>query len=50
MGSSQSTQAQASNPKMTAEEMQLQQIQQSIPKYSRPETFEEKLYRKVSAE
>ncbi|GFH58659.1 hypothetical protein CTEN210_15135 [Chaetoceros tenuissimus] len=50
MGSSQSTQAQASNPKMTAEEMQLQQIQQSIPKYSRPETFEEKLYRKFSKE
>ncbi len=32
--------------KMTAEEMQLLQIQ-NMPKYSRPETFEEKLYRKV---
>ena len=34
---------------MTAEErMRLEQIQ-NVPKYSRPETFDEKLYRKVSA-
>jgi hypothetical protein len=47
MGSSSSTLAEASQeqPKMTAEEMQ--QITQSMPSYSRPETFEEKLYRKV---
>jgi hypothetical protein len=49
MGSSSSTLAEASQeqPKMTAEEMQMQQITQSMPSYSRPETFEEKLYRKV---
>jgi hypothetical protein len=32
--------------KMTAEEYQLLQVQ-NMPKYVRPETFEEKLYRKV---
>jgi hypothetical protein len=49
MGSSQSTQAQSSTPsQMTAEEMQLKQIEQSMPRYTRPETFEEKVYRKVS--
>jgi hypothetical protein len=49
MGSSQSVQAQSASekPQMTAEEMQLKQIEQSIPRYSRPETFDEKLYRKV---
>mmetsp|Transcript_6658 Transcript_6658/g.8423 ORF Transcript_6658/g.8423 Transcript_6658/m.8423 type:complete len:135 (+) Transcript_6658:103-507(+) len=36
-------------PRMTAEEMQLAQIQE-MPKYIRPETFEEKLYRKFSQE
>eukprot|EP00979_Chaetoceros_neogracilis_P003189 scaffold550_cov220-Chaetoceros_neogracile.AAC.1 len=48
MGSSQSVQAQSASekPQMTAEEMQLKQIEQSIPRYSRPETFDEKLYRK----
>ena len=50
MGSASSTLAQAAPeaPRMTAEEMQLKQITNSIPSYSRPETFEEKLYRKVS--
>lgn len=49
MGASQSTQAQPSTTsQMTAEEMQLKQIEQSMPRYSRPETFDEKLYRKVS--
>jgi hypothetical protein len=49
MGTSQSTQAQPSTTsQMTAEEMQLKQIEQSMPRYSRPETFDEKLYRKVS--
>lgn len=49
MGSVTSTHAQAAPeaPKMTAEEMQLQQITNSMPSYKRPETFEERLYRKV---
>lgn len=50
MGSTQSVQAQSSPTQMTAEEMQLKQIEQSMPRYSRPETFEEKLYRKFSKE
>jgi hypothetical protein len=32
--------------RMTAEEMQLKQIEQ-MPLYKRPETFDEKLWRKV---
>jgi hypothetical protein len=32
---------------MTAEELQLKQIEE-MPRYSQPETFEQKLYRKVS--
>jgi len=50
MGSSQSTQAESvpETTKITAEELQLQQIEQSMPRYSQPETFEQKLYRKVS--
>ena len=45
-GSSSNDVTNAFKKKMTAEEMQLSQIHQ-MPKYIRPETFEEKLYRKV---
>jgi len=53
MGAASSTPTRAApsedTPKMTVEEMQLQQIvAQSMPTYVRPETFEQKLYRKVS--
>ena len=50
MGSNQSTLAESvpETTKMTAEELQLKQIEQSMPRYSQPETFEQKLYRKVS--
>ncbi len=49
MGATASTQAEpiSEGEKMTAEEMQLRQIEQ-IPTYKPPETFEQKLYRKVS--
>lgn len=37
-----------SSQNVTAEEMEvLQEIRQSMPKYIQPETFEQKLYRKV---
>mmetsp|Transcript_12711 Transcript_12711/g.18550 ORF Transcript_12711/g.18550 Transcript_12711/m.18550 type:complete len:142 (+) Transcript_12711:99-524(+) len=41
----------ATSTEVSAEEVELmQQIQRAMPIYSRPETFEEKLYRKVSKE
>eukprot|EP01083_Nonionella_stella_P077771 212516_1 len=51
MGATTSTQAEplGESKKMTAEEMQLRQIEQ-IPTYKPPETFEQKLYRKFSKE
>lgn len=45
MGATTSTQMEKG--RMTAEEMQLQQIE-LMPTYKRPETFDEKLWRKVS--